>query len=81
MGVARETGVTDVTYGPLLRQRATAAWVADLSERIDALDRDLESLAVTFGSWFPRRQPLSPQWIGWQISHLPQACSRAGDAR
>jgi len=58
------------TYGPLLRQRATAAWVADLSERVAALDRDLEALDATFCARFPRPQPLSPRWIGWRISRL-----------
>ena len=56
------------TYGPLLRQRATAAWVADLSERVAALDHDLEALDATFRARFPRPQPLSPRWIGWRIS-------------
>ncbi len=58
------------TYGPLLRQRAIAAWVADLSERVAALDRDLEALDATFCARFPRPQPLSPRWIGWRISRL-----------
>ncbi len=57
-------------YGPLLRQRDTAAWVADLSERVATLDRDLEDLDATFRARFPRPQPLSPRWIGWRISRL-----------
>ncbi len=57
-------------YGPLLRQRDTAAWVADLSDRVAALDRDLEDLDATFRARFPRPQPLSPRWIGWRISRL-----------
>ncbi len=55
-------------YGPLLRQRDTAAWVADLSDRIATLDRDLEALDATFRARFPRPQPLSPRWIGQQLS-------------
>ncbi len=57
-------------YGPLLRQRDTAAWVADLSDRVATLDRDLEALDATFRARFPRPQPLSPRWIGGRISRL-----------
>ncbi len=57
-------------YGPLLRQRDTAAWVAALSERVTALDRDLEDLDATFCARFPRPQPLSPQWIVGRIGRL-----------
>jgi len=57
-------------YGPLLRQRDTAAWVADLSERVAALGKELEALDATFRARFPQPQPLSPQWIGGRISRL-----------
>ncbi len=51
-------------YGPLLRQRDTAAWVADLSERVAALDRDLEDLDATFRARFPQPRSFSLRWIG-----------------
>jgi len=57
-------------YGPLLRQRDTAAWVADLSERVAALEHDLEALDAAFHARFPRPQPLSPRWIGGRIGRL-----------
>jgi len=54
-------------YGPLLRQRDTAAWVADLSDRVAALDRDLEDLDATFRARFPQPRSFSPRWIAQQI--------------
>ncbi len=57
-------------YGPLLRQRDTAAWVADLSERVAALDRDLDALDAAFRARFPQTQPFSLWWIGRRISRL-----------
>ncbi len=57
-------------YGPLLQQRDTAAWVADLSDRVAALDRDLEDLDATFRARFPQPRSVSLQWIGWRIGLL-----------
>jgi len=57
-------------YGPLLRQRDTAAWVADLSERVAALGKELEALDATFRARFPQPQPLSPRRIGGRIGRL-----------
>ncbi len=54
-------------YGPLLRQRDAAAWVADLSERVAALDRDLKALDATFRVRFPQPLSFSPRWIGQRI--------------
>jgi len=57
-------------YGPLSRQRDTAAWVADLSERVAALNRDLEALDAAFRARFPPSRSVSPRWIGRQIGRF-----------
>ncbi len=54
-------------YSPLSRQRDTAAWVADLSDRVAALNRDLEALDATFRARFPPPRSFSPRWIAQQI--------------
>ncbi len=58
------------TYGPLLRQRDAATWVADLSDRVAALDRDMETLDAAFRTCFPAPRSVSPRWIGRQIGLL-----------
>ena len=57
-------------YGPLLRQRDTAAWVADLSDRVAALGKELEALDAAFRARFPQPPPFSLRWIGGRISRL-----------